>query len=106
MKNFFDINIATLGKALDVQGVATRRQFWYFVLFNWLAGLGASIIDIFIPGNMLGDVVTILLFIPGVTVTIRRMHDTDHAGWWMLVPIVNLIFLLTPSKPSRWSSTS
>jgi uncharacterized membrane protein YhaH (DUF805 family) len=54
---------------------------------------------------MLGDVVTILLFIPGVTVTIRRMHDTDHAGWWMLVPIVNLIFLLTPSKPSRWSST-
>jgi uncharacterized membrane protein YhaH (DUF805 family) len=104
MKNFFDINIATLGKALDVQGVATRRQFWYFVLFNWLAGLGASIIDIFIPGNMLGDVVTILLFIPGVTVTIRRMHDTDHAGWWMLVPIVNLIFLLTPSKPSRWSS--
>ncbi len=104
MKNFFDINIATLGKALDIQGTATRRQFWYFVLFNWLVGLGASIIDTFIPGNMLGDVVTILLFIPGVTVTIRRMHDTDHAGWWMLAPIVNLIFLLTPSKPSRWSS--
>ena len=106
MKNFFDINIATLGKALDLQGTATRQQFWYFVLFNWLIGFGASIIDIFIPGNILADVVTILLFIPGVTVTIRRMHDTDHAGWWMLAPIINLIFLLTPTKPNRWAATS
>lgn len=105
MKNFFDVNIATLGKALDIQGVATRRQFWYFVLFNWLVGLGASIVDIFIPGNMLGDVIAILLFIPGITVTIRRMHDVDRGGWWMLVPIANLIFFLTPSKPSRWSSS-
>ena len=105
MKNFIDINIATLGKALDIQGTATRQQFWFFVLFNWLVGLGASVMDIFIPGDMLGDVVSILLFIPGVTVAIRRMHDTDHAGWWILAPFINFIFLISPSKENRWSSS-
>ncbi len=49
MKNFIDINVTTLSKAFDVAGVATRLQFWYFVLFTWLIDIGASIFDIFIP---------------------------------------------------------
>jgi len=30
------------------------------------------------------------------------MHDTDHVGWWLLCPIANLVFLVTPSKQNRW----
>lgn len=104
MQNFIDINIATLGKAFDVQGTATRRQFWYFVLFTWLVGFGASFMDLFLPGNFLGDITSVLLLVPSITVAIRRMHDTDHAGWWILFPFVNFIFLITESKPNRWSS--
>jgi hypothetical protein len=32
------------------------------------------------------------------------MHDTDHGGWWLLFPFVNLVFLITPTKQNRWSS--
>lgn len=103
MKNFIDINVATLGKAFTIDGTASRLQFWYFVLFNWVVGLGASIFDIFIPGDQLENILSVLLFIPSVTVGIRRMHDTNHAGWWLICPIVNFVFLLTPTKPNRWS---
>lgn len=106
MQNFLDINVATLGKSLQIDGVASRLQFWYFVLFSWLVSIGASILDIFVPGNQLENILSILLFVPSITVGIRRMHDTDHAGWWLLCPIVNLVFMLTPSKPNRWSAQS
>lgn len=106
MQNFLDINVATLNKYFQVDGVASRRQFWYFVLFTWLVSIGASILDIFIPGNQLENIVSVLLFVPSVTVAIRRMHDTDHAGWWLLCPIVNFVFMVTPSKPSRWAEAA
>jgi uncharacterized membrane protein YhaH (DUF805 family) len=104
MQNFLDINIATLNKFFKVDGVATRLEFWYFVLFTWLVSLGASILDIFIPGNALENLVSLVLVIPSITVGIRRMHDTDHSGWWLLFPIVNFVFLLSPSKPTRWAA--
>jgi uncharacterized membrane protein YhaH (DUF805 family) len=106
MQNFLDINLATLNKAFKIDGTATRLEFWYFVLFNWTISLGASILDIFIPGNVLESLVTVLLFVPSVTVAIRRMHDTDHSGWWLLFPIVNFVFLISPSSQSRWSKNS
>ena len=104
MQNFLDINIATLNKYFKVDGTASRREFWYFVAFTWLVSLGASILDIFIPGNALENLASIALFIPSVTAGIRRMHDTDHSGWWLLFPIVNFVFLLSPSKQNRWSA--
>ena len=105
MQNFLDINVATLNKYFQIDGVASRLQFWYFVLFTWLVSIGVSILDIFIPGNQIENIVSVLLFVPSVTVAIRRMHDTDHAGWWLLCPIVNLVFMLTASKPNRWESS-
>jgi len=104
MQNFLDINLATLNKAFKIDGTATRLEFWYFVLFNWTISLGASIFDIFLPGNLLQNTLSVLLFVPSLTVAIRRMHDTDHVGWWLVMPIVNLVFLISPSKPSRWNS--
>jgi uncharacterized membrane protein YhaH (DUF805 family) len=37
------------------------------------------------------------VLIPAIAVGIRRMHDTNHRGWWLLVPIVNLIFAVRDS---------
>lgn len=103
MQRFLDLNIATLSLYFKIDGVATRMQYWYFVLFTWLVSFAASFADAFIPGNQLENIVSVLLFIPGVTAAIRRMHDTDHSGWWLLFPIVNFVFLVSPSKSNRWS---
>jgi len=105
MQNFLDINIATLNKYFKVDGTASRREFWFFVLFTWLVSFGAAILDIFIPGNALENLASIALFIPSVTAGIRRMHDTDHSGWWLLFPIVNFVFLLSPTTANRWTAT-
>lgn len=104
MQDFININLATLNKSFKIEGVSSRREFWYFVLFTWLIDFAAGTFDIFIPGGYLSEIMSILLFVPSVSVAIRRMHDTDHAGWWILAPIVNLVFLLTPTKPSRWAA--
>jgi uncharacterized membrane protein YhaH (DUF805 family) len=106
MQKFLDINMATLNKSLIIAGVTTRRDFWYFILFTWLVSLGGSIMDIFIPGNLVENIFSILLFVPTLTAAIRRMHDTDHSGWWILFPFVNLVFLLSSSKPSRWATSN
>lgn len=105
MQNFIDINMATLNKAFKVDGTSTRLEFWYFILFTWVIDIFASITDIFLPGDLTQNILAVLLFVPTVTVGIRRMHDTDHVGWWLLCPIVNLVFLITPTKPNRWSAT-
>jgi uncharacterized membrane protein YhaH (DUF805 family) len=39
----------------------------------------------------------ILLIVPSIAVGVRRMHDVDKRGWWLLVPFANLYFLVQPS---------
>lgn len=96
--------MATLSRALDFKGTSTRLEFWYFILFTWLVDIFASITDIFLPGDFTQNILSILLFVPTLAVAIRRMHDTDHVGWWLLCPIVNFVFLVSPTKQNRWTS--
>jgi hypothetical protein len=51
------------------------------------------------PG-VLGKLYVLIVLIPSIAVGVRRMHDTDHSGWWLLLPIVNLVFLVQDSKQS------
>ncbi len=74
------------------RGRATRSEFWDWTLF--LVGIAASIADAIIASaahfnqlSVIGGLVSLVLFLPGIAVTIRRLHDTDHAGWWMLLPL-------------------
>ena len=99
---FIDTNLNTLNKFAVVDGKATRTEFWYFVLFNWMISIAIGILDLFLPLQHVNDIISFILFVPSLTVAIRRMHDVDRAGWWLLAPIVNLILLVSPSKISRW----
>jgi uncharacterized membrane protein YhaH (DUF805 family) len=99
---------------------STRSEYWWWSLFAVIAAIVASIIDtaIFSTDMITGigpvsGIVTIVLFLPGLSVWIRRLHDTDRTGWWvwiMLIPIVgaivSLVFVLLPSTmgPTRWNS--
>jgi uncharacterized membrane protein YhaH (DUF805 family) len=78
----------------NFKGRASRREYWWWALFTLIAQAIVSTID-----NDLGDVLSLALLLPSVAVAVRRMHDTDHRGWWMLVPIVNLVFALQKSQP-------
>lgn len=55
-----------------------------------------SFFDIILgTGGILGMIYSLGVLTPGIAVVVRRMHDTDHSGWWLLVPIVNLVFAVS-----------
>ncbi|NBO81113.1 MAG: DUF805 domain-containing protein [Actinobacteria bacterium] len=76
----------------NFKGRAGRSEYWWWVLFTVLVETAASGF-----GDSLGGLVTIALLLPSLAVGVRRMHDTNHRGWWILFPIVNLIFLVSKS---------
>ena len=83
----------------DFSGVSTRSQYWYFVLVTNLA----AIIGQLSFGDLGGNVISLITFIPTLAAAIRRMHDVGKSGWFILVPIYNIVLLVTPSKTASWS---
>jgi uncharacterized membrane protein YhaH (DUF805 family) len=95
-------------------GRARRKEFWMFVLFNFIFYVVLTIIDV-ITGmysdaglGVLSGVYSLAIFIPALAVEVRRLHDTNRSGWWLfiaLVPFVGaiilLVFLATDSQPGE-----
>ena len=81
----------------NFNGRACRAEYWWFFLFTIIVSLVTSFIARKIPFlGIISLVVSIALLIPGIAVSIRRMHDTDHRGWWVLCPLYNIILLILP----------
>ena len=85
-------------------GRARRTEYWMFTLINVIIaaviyGIGAAF-----NGGAIGSLFTVLywayavaVFVPGLAVTFRRLHDTDRSAWWWLialVPFVGAIILI------------
>jgi uncharacterized membrane protein YhaH (DUF805 family) len=76
-------------------GRARRREYWYFVLFNVLASMLFAIIGLAIGFHNVDKIYSLVVFIPGLAVCVRRIHDTGKSGWYILIPIYNFILLCT-----------
>jgi uncharacterized membrane protein YhaH (DUF805 family) len=85
-------------------GRSRRKEYWYFVLFNFLISLGVGLVGgaagAIVGAEWLGFAAALLYFLavltPAVAVTIRRLHDTGRSGWWMLlglVPVIGIVVL-------------
>lgn len=78
-------------------GRASRPAFWWWVLFVILVSIAANIIDLAIGTPVFTALVGLGLLLPGLSVSIRRLHDTNRTGWWILIyliPLIGLIVLL------------
>ena len=100
-------------KYVTFSGRSSRAAYWWWVLFDLLAVLVAFIVDSALGTMPLFYVLTALaLFLPGLAVLVRRLHDTSRSGWWILIgliPIVGsivlLVFTLLPTEgPNQWGS--
>lgn len=78
----------------DTSGRSTRPQFWYFALFYIIINFLSSIIF----SDVIDLIISIAIFIPYLTAGIRRMHDVGRSGWFIIVPIANLVFLVSATK--------
>lgn len=104
----------------DFNGRARRKEYWMFILFNSIFGIVAMILDnifgiaidgIAIDGVGYGPIYglyVLAIFIPGLAVSVRRLHDVGKSGWMyfiVLIPLVGVIWLLvlmlTDSNPGE-----
>lgn len=85
---------------VNIQGRASRSEFWWWYLFQVTVGFVCGFIGgIFVGitgnpwiGTIVTWIVTLVLLCPSVCVQIRRYHDINRSGWWILCPIMNIVF--------------
>ncbi|TPV22423.1 DUF805 domain-containing protein [Pantoea anthophila] len=86
--------LGVLKKYAVFTGRARRKEYWMFTLFNILIAFLLGIVETVIGvGDILSNLYSLAVLIPGIAVGVRRLHDTDRSGWWLLLPIVNIVFL-------------
>ena len=87
-----------LTKYANFSDRAPRAEYWWFYLLTIVAYIVAMTLesvggagDVFDSFGILTLVVTLALFIPSLAVGVRRLHDTDRSGWWLLIGLIPLV---------------
>lgn len=100
---FGDAVRTCLAKYVTFSGRAIRPEYWYFVLFSIGLSLIVQISSRFVeqisaPVAIGAPIVlSLLLFLPSLAVSIRRLHDIGRSGWWVLIallPVIGWILLI------------
>jgi uncharacterized membrane protein YhaH (DUF805 family) len=90
--------LEVLKKYAEFNGRARRKEYWMFVLINMIIIFVLYFIEGLAGGpGILGGLYSLAVLIPGIAVTVRRLHDTNRSGWWLLIgliPIIGHIILL------------
>jgi uncharacterized membrane protein YhaH (DUF805 family) len=79
-------------------GHSSRAQFWNFFGFFWVVQVSVSLLEELLGVDFLLPISYLSLLIPYVSCAIRRIRDTGNTPWLILVPIVNFVMLLLPTK--------
>lgn len=79
----------------NFKGRARRSEYWYFVLFNILVSLVLSGLTLISPKlSILNSIYSLVVFIPGLAVAVRRLHDIGKSGWTYLIVLIPAIVLV------------
>ena len=73
----------------NFKGRASRAEYWWWALFTVILSILLSSVS-----DSLGNLGSLVTLLPSIAVAIRRVHDVDRAGWFILVPIYNLVLVL------------
>lgn len=93
-----------LSKYATFRGVASRSEYWWFFLFlvvtSWALGL---------VSDALVYIFNLAMLLPSLAAGVRRLHDTNRSGWWLLmwlIPFIGwicvVVLLVEKSSPSRY----
>ncbi len=76
---------------IDFQGRARRAEFWWFILVYIVIDIVLTIIDNMLGTPILSGLFGLAMLLPSIGVAVRRLHDTNRTGWWVLLPVVPFI---------------
>jgi uncharacterized membrane protein YhaH (DUF805 family) len=85
---------AGFNKYATFSGRAARSEFWYWTLFSVIVNVAAAIIERSLGLGLIGILVSLALLIPGIAVAVRRLHDLDRSGWWVLIAFTGIGVIL------------
>ena len=112
--------LLALQKYAVFQGRSRRKEYWYFVLFYFIVSIILTVVDLTLFGtstpdpygysvqgpSILSGIFYLAVLIPSLAVSVRRLHDSDRSGWWVLIGfipligfIVLIVFMCTDSTP-------
>jgi uncharacterized membrane protein YhaH (DUF805 family) len=97
-KSNMDWYIEVLNKYAVFSGRARRKEYWYFALFNVIITVVLAIISQVFNSmlhtqifDLLNPLYSLAVLVPSLAVTVRRLHDTDRSGWWILISLIPLV---------------
>jgi uncharacterized membrane protein YhaH (DUF805 family) len=86
----------------NFEGRARRKEYWMFALFSSLISIALTVLDNILgfasdgETGILSGIYSLAVFIPGIAVAVRRLHDVGKSGWMLLLvllPIIGWIWL-------------
>ncbi|MFB4423190.1 DUF805 domain-containing protein [Streptomyces sp. QL37] len=83
--------LAVLKNYAGFGGRARRKEYWMFVLFNFIAAVVLSVLGLAIDSQIPYIIYLLAVIIPTIAVVVRRLHDTGRSGWWILISFVPLV---------------
>jgi uncharacterized membrane protein YhaH (DUF805 family) len=107
------------GKYVGFEGRAARPEYWWWVLFVMVVSVILQVVGAIVlgaesgAGGVLSGLFSLAVLLPGLAVGVRRLHDTDRSGWWLLIALIPLIgflvllyFLVQPGTagPNRFGN--
>lgn len=79
---------------IDFEGRATRKQFWMFVLINFIIAFVLGVVGQLLLGDqktLLSNIYSLAVFLPFLGIAVRRLHDIGKSGWWLLIGLIPVI---------------
>ncbi|MEG1238028.1 MAG: DUF805 domain-containing protein [Flavobacterium sp.] len=84
----------------NFNGRARRREFWMFCLMNLIISFVIGFVfGLLAPkAAFIANIYSLAVLVPSIAVAIRRMHDIGKSGWYILIPIYNIVLFATEGE--------
>jgi uncharacterized membrane protein YhaH (DUF805 family) len=83
--------VDVLKKYAVFSGRARRQEYWMFFLFNVIISIVLAVVGRVIGFAALGAIYSLAVFLPGLGVAVRRLHDIGRSGWAILIALIPLV---------------
>lgn len=92
----------------NFEGRSSRSEFWWFTLFTYILSFVLGLVSGLLFSEGFADIVSgavgLALLLPSVGLSVRRLHDIGHSGWWLLIALTGigaLLLLWWYTRPSQ-----
>jgi uncharacterized membrane protein YhaH (DUF805 family) len=92
--------LKVLSNYTNFEGRARRKEYWMFFLISLIISVILQVLDFTFFGmdnelNPISTIYSLAVLLPNIAVSIRRMHDQNKSGWYILIPIYNIVLFAT-----------